>query len=59
MASSTDYLEFVLDLLRDVPAVTHRNVFVKTVVSWAARKTFRPGTASFRVRQGMPLNAFS
>ena len=34
-------------------------VFVKTVVSWMARKTFRPGTASFRVRQGMPLNAFS
>lgn len=34
-------------------------VFVKTVVSWVARKTFRPGTASFHVRQGMPLNAFS
>ena len=26
MASSTDYLEFVLDLLRDVPAVTHRKM---------------------------------
>ena len=35
------------------------NVFVKTVVSWVARKTFRPGTASFHVRQGMPLSAFS
>ena len=34
-------------------------VFVKTVVSWVARKTFRPGTASFHVRQGMPLSAFS
>lgn len=33
-------------------------VFVKTVVSRVARKTFRPGTASFHVRQGMPLNAF-
>ncbi len=42
---------------------THRKlsqiVFVKTVVSWVARKTFRPGTARFYVRQGMPLNAFS
>ena len=36
-----------------------RVVFVKTVVSWVARKTFRPGTASFHVRQGMPLSAFS
>lgn len=35
------------------------SVFVKTVVSWVARKTFRPGTASFHVRQGMPLSAFS
>ena len=26
MASSTDYLEFVLDLLRDVPAVTNRKM---------------------------------
>ena len=24
MASSTEYLEYVLDLLRDVPAVTHK-----------------------------------
>lgn len=37
----------------------HKCVFVKTVVSWVARKTFRPGTASFHVRQGMPLSAFS
>jgi len=26
MASSTEYLEFVLDLLRDVPAVTHKKM---------------------------------
>ena len=26
MASSTEYLEYVLDLLRDVPAVTHKKM---------------------------------
>lgn len=26
MASSAEYLEFILDLLRDVPAVTHRKM---------------------------------
>ena len=41
------------------PGTSRRRVFVKTVVSWVARKTFRPGTASFHVRQGMPLSAFS
>lgn len=41
------------------PSKAGKTVFVKTVVSWVARKTFRPGTASFHVRQGMPLSAFS
>ena len=26
MASSAEYLEFILDLLRDVPSVTHRKM---------------------------------
>ena len=47
--------------LRELVRQTVEDVFVKTVVSWGgvARKTFRPGTASFHVRQGMPLSAFS
>ena len=46
-------------LMRDCMREAGSCVFVKTVVSWVARKTFRPGTASFHVRQGMPLSAFS